>query len=115
MDSDNLIYIEPLNHEHRMNIGIALGLSHALRVLRDADPFVARLPGFNTAVALLEAVEAQHRAQTAGFNLRAAEAAGYNLATHKVGLIGAGRIFVEPMDLEELAQFAPDGGARGSK
>jgi hypothetical protein len=101
-------YVEPLNNEHRLNIGIAIGLTAAIRTLhKDAEKF-GRLPGFNTAIALIEAIEAQHRAETIGSNIRAAAKAGYDISTHMVGMIGKGKIFVEPMDLEQLADFVPE-------
>lgn len=100
-------YIEPLNNDHRLELGMALGLAAAANFLRDksANGF-EKLPGFNTALAMIEAIEAQHRAETAGKNIRAAAAAGYDISTHMVGLIGRAKIFVEPMDLEQRAEFA---------
>lgn len=104
--AEDVIYIEPLNNSHRLNIGIALGLSAAIRTLEeDAEKF-GRLPGFNTAIALVQSIEARHRAEVAGSNIRAAAKAGYDVATHMVGMIGAGKIFVKPMDLTELAEFS---------
>lgn len=107
MKDDTGVTIPPLNDEHRLNIGISLGLSAALNYLDQADDTLRRQPGFNSARALIESVEARHRANVAGANMRAAIAAGYDLATHMIGMKGRGVIYVQPMDLEELAEFAP--------
>ena len=101
--------IQPLNDEHRRDLGIALGLAAAINYLRgEREPF-ERLPGYNTAIALIEKLEAQQRACVAGHNFRAAMAAGVDIRTNMVGLRGRGEIYAEPMDLEELAQFAAEG------
>ncbi len=98
--------IPPLNDDHRREIGIALGLAAARNYLDASREAFEKLPGFNTAVALIETVEASHRAQVAGMNFRAAAAAGVDIRTHMVGLRGRGEIFVQPMDLAELGEFA---------
>ena len=107
--------IEPLNNEHRQGIGISLGLAAAINYLRErAEPF-EKLPGYNTAVAIISELECRQRAEMAGMNFRAAAAAGIDIRTHMVGLRGRGEIFAEPMDLEQLAEFTtptqgtPDG------
>jgi hypothetical protein len=107
MEMSERVYIEPLNEDHRLELGMALGISAAANFLRaKSENGFERLPGFNTALALVEAIEAQHRAEIAGKNIRAAAAAGYDISTHIVGLVGRAKIFVEPMDLEQLAEFA---------
>jgi hypothetical protein len=108
MSEDDLLYVDPLNDEHRVDIGIAMGLAAAINTLQGGSATFEKLPGFNTAIALLQAVEAQHRAQIAGMNFRAAAKAGHDLSTTMVGLIGRGRIYVKPMDLKELAHFGLD-------
>lgn len=106
--SDADITIKPLNDDHRLNIGISLGLSAAINYLNaNKEPF-EKLPGFNTALALVETLEAQQRAQIAGQNFRAAAAAGFDVRTHMVGLKGRGEIYVKPMDLAERAEFTAD-------
>lgn len=98
--------IEPLNNEHRMDLGIALGIAGAANLLRSMRHVYEKLPGYNTAIACLEAVEAAHRAEMAGMNFRAAVAAGVDISTHMVGLRGKGEIFAEPMDSVQTASFA---------
>ena len=101
--------IEPLNNDHRRDLGIALGLAAALNYLRDRTEPFERLPGYNTAIALIEMLEAQHRAHVAGMNFRAAAAAGIDIRCHMIGLKGRGEIYADPMDLEQRAEFAASG------
>lgn len=98
--------IQPLNDQHKKSIGIALGLSFAIRQLRERRADFERLPGYNTAVAIVEEVEAQFRAEVAGLNFRAAAAAGVDIQTNMIGMRGAGEIFAEPMDIDQLAEFS---------
>lgn len=106
MNEENRVFVEPLNAGHRMDLGIALGLRAAINILHERRDTFEKLPGFNTAIALIEAVEADMRADVAGKNFRAVAAAGLDVQTHIVGLIGKGRIYAEPMDLAQMADFA---------
>lgn len=98
--------IPPLNEDHKLSIGIALGLSAALRTMEARRPDFERLPGFSTAVLVVQEIEAQHRAEVAGLNFRAAAAAGVDIASHMVGLRGRGEIYADEMDLVQRSQFA---------
>ena len=99
--------IAPLNDEHKQGLGISLGLAAALNYLRDrAEPF-EKLPGFNTAIVIVQELEARQRAEMAGLNFRAAVVAGIDIRTHMIGLRGRGEIYAEPMDLEQMAEFQP--------
>lgn len=99
------MHIEPLNSGHVRDIGIALGLAAALNYLRDREEVFGKLPGYNTAIAVVQEIEARQRAEVAGYNFRAAMRAGVDISTHMIGLVGRGKIFAEPMDLEQLAEF----------
>jgi len=105
--SDNKI--KPLNSDHVMNIGIAMGLTAAVNYLNDKADVFEKLPRYNTARAVVQELEARQRAEVAGLNFRAAVAAGVDISTHMVGLIGRGKIYAEPMDLAQLAEFSADG------
>lgn len=107
--------IEPLNNDHRLDLGVAIGLSAVLGELRDKSEFFERLSGFNAAIAIVEAFEAHHRAFVAGLNLRAAAAAGIDLQTHSVGMMGRGVIFAELADIEHRARFAADAASSDAK
>lgn len=108
MSDPEIIYVAPLNEQHVQSIGISLGLSAALNMLMNERQTFEKLPGFNTAIALVQQIEAMQRAEVAGANFRAAAAAGYDVRTHIVGLIGRGKIYVQPMDLEQLAEFSAE-------
>jgi hypothetical protein len=101
--------IKPLNSDHVRNIGISMGLTAAMNYLADRAEVFEKLPGYNSARALIQELEAQQRAHVAGMNFRAAAAAGVDISTHMIGLIGPGKIYAEPMDVEQLAEFAPAG------
>ncbi len=106
-----MIDIKPLNSEHVLGIGVAMGLATAVNYLTDRAEVFEKLPGYNSARALIQELEAQQRAQVAGLNFRAAAAAGVDISTHMIGLVGRGKIYAEPMDLEQLAEFSPAGEA----
>ncbi len=106
--ADQQISIPPLNDDHRREIGIALGLTAAVNVLREGQADHQRLPGFNTALALIEAIEATHRAHVAGLNFRAAAKAGVNITDHMIGMVGRGKIYADPMDLTQRAEFGAE-------
>lgn len=97
--------IEPLNERHRTDIGIALGLAASRNILNSGLEKYGKLPGYNTAIACIKAIEAEHRAQVTGSNIRAAAKAGVDINTHFVGMRGRGEIFTEPMDLVGQADF----------
>lgn len=100
------IKIKPLNDQHKQDIGIALGLSAAINYLRKRRESFERLPGYNTALTLVEELEAQQRAEVAGLNFRAAVAAGIDIQTHMIGMVGRGEIYAEQMDLVDQAAFS---------
>lgn len=108
MSEQDMTYIKPLNQKHAGLINVARGLAAAINVLNEAEEVFKRLPGFNSAKLLIEQTETQLRSELAGDNLRAAVRAGFDITTHWVGLIGAGKLFVKPMDLDELAGRASD-------
>ena len=106
MSDQDVTIIEPLNNRHRIELGIAVGFGAAIQAMEKKRDTFGKLPGFNSAMAVLTELEARHRCDVSGSNMRAAIRAGFDIQTHYVGMFGAGKLYVKPMDLTELAEFA---------
>lgn len=84
--------------EHLIALGMALGYMTAVEALEKVT-LGDKLPGFGLALAKLQALEARHRAHTAGRNIRMCVKHGVDIELYDIAWMGNGEIICQPIDV----------------
>lgn len=97
------ITIKITDPKHSRMLGTTMGVINCVeRLKEDRDKF-GKLPGYETAIALLEGISGEYRGSLASMNFRLAAKHGHDISTAGIGVNSNGEVTVEPFDLVEQA------------
>ena len=103
---DAIIKIKITEPKHSRMLGTTIGVINCIEKLKEDRDKFGKLPGYETAIALLEGIGGEYRGSLASMNFRLAAKHGHDISTASIGVSGAGEITVEPFDLAEMAEQA---------